>query len=321
MALTNYSASELLTSLTLAITSHLSPGSPNFPHLRFLYLTLGLTVGVTVPALLWFAAISLASVRDVTAIWNTNAFFAYIITVKLYSLKWEPRRLSAVFLATVGVLAVVYGGATSGGGNSNPEVSAVAFSIKPSAPLVGNLLTLIASITYGLYQVLYKKYAALPSDPEELLYDEVPSEEPAIGSIRETPSPSESITLPFGLHANLLTSAIGLLTLVVVWIFIPICHYLNLETFALPANLTTCLVIAGISLSGWVVNAGFMILLGTWGPIVTSVGSLLTIVLIFLTDLIFGAGVATLTMWSLVGCSVIVAAFSVLAYDMFSRGS
>jgi hypothetical protein len=238
------------------------------------------------------------------AIWNTNAFFAYIITVKLYSLKWEPRRLSAVFLATVGVLAVVYGGATSGGGNSNPEVSAVAFSIKPSAPLVGNLLTLIASITYGLYQVLYKKYAALPSDPEELLYDEVPSEEPAVGSIRETPSPSESITLPFGLHANLLTSAIGLLTLVVVWIFIPICHYLNLETFALPANLTTCLVIAGISLSGWVVNAGFMvsfplpwhigmslliccihqILLGTWGPIVTSVGSLLTIVLIFLTD-------------------------------------
>lgn len=83
------------------------------------------------------------------------------------------------------------------------------------------------------------------------------------------------------------------------------------------------------------------VLLGLWGPIVTSVGNLLTIVLIFMTDvspfliilpprelkdvcyyqLTFGAGPETLTPWSLVGCSVIVAAFSVLAYDMFSRRS
>jgi drug/metabolite transporter (DMT)-like permease len=158
----------------------------------------------------------------------------------------------------------VYGGTTSGGGDTSSEVSAVAPSIKPSAPLVGDLLTLFASITYGLYQVLYKRYAALPSDPSEL-YNQVPSEEPAIGSLSETPSSTELITLPFGLHANLLTSIIGLLTLVVVWIFIPICHYLNLEPFMLPANLTTCLVIAGISLSGVIFNAGFMVsILPSW---------------------------------------------------------
>lgn len=324
IATTNYSASELWRKLTIAITSHLSPHehleSSSFPSLRFFSLTLGLTVGVTVPALLWFVAISLASVRDVTAIWNTNAFFAYIITVKLFNMKWEPRRLSAVFLATAGVLAVVYGGTTVEG-NLSLEASVATPSIKFSAPLVGDLLTLVASVTYGFYQVLYKKYAALPSDPSELIYHEVPREEPAFDSPSETSPDDSTAPVPFGLYANLLTSVIGLLTLAVVWIFIPICHYLNVETFMLPANLTTWFVIAGITLGGVVFNSGLMVLLGLWGPIVTSVGNLLTIVLIFMTDLTFGAGPETLTPWSLVGCSVIVAAFSVLAYDMFSRRS
>jgi hypothetical protein len=46
---------------------------------------------------------------DVTVIWNTNAFFAYIITVRLFELNWEPRKLLAVLIATFGVVAVVYG--------------------------------------------------------------------------------------------------------------------------------------------------------------------------------------------------------------------
>ena len=173
-------------------------------------------------------------------------------------MKWESRRLSAVFLATAGVLAVVYGGTTSESGTSSVEASAATSSIKPSAPLVGDLLTLIASIIYGLYQVLYKKYAALPSDPSEFIYHEVASEEPVISPPSET-LPNNSIApLPFGLYANLLTSVMGIITLAIVWIFIPICHYLNVEPFMLPANLTTCLVIVGIALGGIIFNAGFM---------------------------------------------------------------
>ncbi|KAG7099193.1 hypothetical protein E1B28_001060 [Marasmius oreades] len=48
------------------------------------------------------------SVTDVTAIWNTNTFFAYVISVKVIGLEWEARRLAAVVLATLGVIAVVY---------------------------------------------------------------------------------------------------------------------------------------------------------------------------------------------------------------------
>jgi hypothetical protein len=61
------------------------------------------------------------------------------------------------------------------------------------------------------------------------------------------------------------------------------------------------------------------VLLGVWGPIITSVGNLLTIVLVFISDVLFGAGVAAVTAGSVVGCGIIVAAFGVLAYDMLDK--
>ncbi|KAF9457080.1 hypothetical protein BDZ94DRAFT_288788 [Collybia nuda] len=338
---TSHSPSALWRGLSIAITNHLSPqeptGSLRFPYRKFFRLVLALTVGITYPGLLWFAAVSLASISDVTAIWNTNAFFAYIITVRMFGLKWEPRRLLAVLLATLGVLAVVYGGSTVEDRMSSlrevppssppsPLLGTTTTSIKPTAPLVGVLLTLVASIGYGLYQVLYKKFAALPTDPEvfaDRLYDQVPSEDPATGSYGQTRSGSDHTIdpLPFGLHANLLTSIIGLLTFVILWVPIPIFHYLDIEPFVLPQNAKTTFAIAGIALTGVIFNAGFMVLLGLWGPIITSVGNLLTIVLVFFSDMIFGDGLENMTLWSLSGCSVIVAAFSVLAYDMFTQGS
>ena len=63
-------------------------------------------------------------------------------------------------------------------------------------------------------------------------------------------------------------------------------------------------------------GALLQVLLGVWGPIVTSVGSLLTIVLVFLSDTIFGDASETVTVWSVLGCGSIVVAFGILAYDM-----
>jgi hypothetical protein len=60
----------------------------------------------------------------------------------------------------------------------------------------------------------------------------------------------------------------------------------------------------------------YQILLGVWGPVVTSVGGLTTIVLMFISDAVFGAGLDTVTIWSLTGSAVIIAAFGVLAHDM-----
>jgi len=56
------------------------------------------------------------------------------------------------------------------------------------------------------------------------------------------------------------------------------------------------------------------ILLGVWGPILTSVGNLLTIVLVLMTDILFShSGV---TIWGILGSVMIVSAFGVLAFDM-----
>jgi drug/metabolite transporter (DMT)-like permease len=176
-------------------------------------------------------------------------------------LQWEARRLVAVSLATLGVIAVVYGGTTTSTKNGTTSN----FVIKPTAPLLGNLLTLVASFGYGLYQVLYKIYAALPSDPEVVSdgsYQEISGED-GIGD----PDPDHDLRSiqegavyppPFGFHPNLLTSVMGFFTFILLWIPIPILHYSGAEIFRLPPNFFTVLAISGIALGGVVFNAGFM---------------------------------------------------------------
>ncbi|KAF9568408.1 hypothetical protein CPC08DRAFT_404065 [Agrocybe pediades] len=335
LATTEYTTTSLMKGLSITIAHHLAPNQFSnayryqFPRTKFLRLVLYCTVGITCPGLLWFAAVSLASVTDVTAIWNTNAFFAYIISVKLLKLQWEFRRLLAVVLATLGTVAVVYGGSTASPDTQQGSSATVNASLKPTAPLVGNLLTLIASFGYGLYQVLYKIYAALPSDPEvraERTYEEIPDEvvEDENNTSRDRTSfdvnPSEAVyPPPFGLYPNLVTSLLGLCTCILLWIPIPFLHWSGVEIFRLPSNLLTAASICGIALGGMIFNAGFMVLLGVWGPIIVSVGNLLTIVLVLISDIIFGAGFEVLTTWSLLGSGVIVLAFGVLAYDMFTK--
>ena len=55
-----------------------------------------------------------------------------------------------------------------------------------------------------------------------------------------------------------------------------------------------------------------MILLSLWGPVVVSVGNLLTIVLVFISDILFGAGLSAVTLFSVIGSVGIMAAFAVL---------
>lgn len=55
-----------------------------------------------------------------------------------------------------------------------------------------------------------------------------------------------------------------------------------------------------------------------WGPVLVSVGNLLTIVLVLISDVFLGGATDTITVWSLMGAGVIVAAFGVLAYDMMN---
>jgi len=198
------------------------------------------------------------------AIGNTNAFFAYIISVKLSKSRWEFRQLLAVVIATVGTFTVIYGGATSGEPPSKDGLTTTNISLKPTAPLLGNLLMLVAAFGSGLYRVLYKIYAAPPSDPEvasdpmyELIPGDVEDEAPAGATYID---PAEAVyPPPFGFHPNLLTSLLGFMTLITLWIPIPFLHWSGAEVFRVPPNAMTVFLIAGIALSGVVFNAGLMV--------------------------------------------------------------
>ncbi|KAH8120153.1 hypothetical protein DFH11DRAFT_1558629 [Phellopilus nigrolimitatus] len=283
---TPFSVLSYLRGLSWAIKGHLSnrhtsPSSQSspFPIGRLLAILSWFTVGITIPGLLWFAAISLASVSDVTAIWNSNAFWAYILSVKLRRLPWEPIRLASVAIAILGVFIVVYGSKHApelAGDEAQP-------SDLPKAPLLGNTLTLIASFGYGLYQVSYNMYAVPPfeAEPEHGAWQSLC---PSSDNFDEDDEDDE-----------------GTNSLENVW----------------PSDWSTLFAVGGIALSAVAFLTTFMILLGVWGPIITSVGNLLTIVLVIISDLIFGNGVDTLTIWSLLGSAMIVSAFAVLAYDSF----
>jgi hypothetical protein len=71
--------------------------------------------------------------------------------------------------------------------------------------------------------------------------------------------------------------------------------------------------------SSLIVSLHFQILLGIWGPIVVSVGNLLTIVLVLLSDITVGQGIDVITPWNLAGSGGIIVAFGILVCDMVRR--
>jgi len=321
-----------MTSLRATITSRLSPEGFNhsekgkFPTARFIGLSLCFATGINIPGLLWYAAVSLSSIGDVTALWNTNSIWVYVLTVWLYRMKWEFRKLGAVALASTGVMLDVYGGSKS---SSNiPGVDTLDSRHNgPTAPVLGDLLTLVASVAYALYQVAYKRYAALPNDSEAVIEDDSTapfvyeslseasdSRVSLVSSERHLPEDERTEKPPFGLYANFLSSCMGICTALSLGIGFPVLHWLSIERFTLPPDSTTFWCVVAIATSGVVFNSCFMILLGLWGPVLTSVGNLLTIVLVLVIDFLFGHG--SITIWSLLGSGMIVAAFGVLAFDM-----
>lgn len=162
------------------------------------------------------------------------------------------------------MLAIVYGGIEK---NSQDLVVNAIESRK--APFWGNLLALIASIWYGLFQVMYKKVVALPNDPEvgEEGGNGLDESAPLSASSSTTCEDAEDLerllpeSPPFALHPNFMISIVGFLTFVIMAIPFPFLHYLDFEPFILPSDSRTVLSIMSIAFMGLVFNSGFMVCL------------------------------------------------------------
>jgi drug/metabolite transporter (DMT)-like permease len=162
------------------------------------------TTALTIAGGSWYVAVNMTTPSDLTAIYNCSAFFAYAFSIPLLNEKLRVDKVFSVAVATIGVMVVAYGdgankktskGGTDDGGAQNR--------------LLGNIVIGVGSILYGLYEVLYKRFACPPEGTS-----------PGRGTI----------------FANTFGSLIGVFTLLVLWIPLPFLHWTGWETFEWPTG-------------------------------------------------------------------------------------
>ncbi|KAI7861462.1 hypothetical protein BDF14DRAFT_1976007 [Spinellus fusiger] len=123
------------------------------PSLRFLFSTaLSLSLLLTLPAYLWYVSVNLTSMSNLTAIYNTGCFFAYVFSIWLLHDTLVAAKMGAILLCLLGVLCMALW---------HPEDSPANNS------LVGIAVAVVSAASYGFYEVYYKKYAS-PSVPSIL---------------------------------------------------------------------------------------------------------------------------------------------------------
>jgi drug/metabolite transporter (DMT)-like permease len=146
---------------------------------------------------------------------------------------------------------------------------------------MGIPLAVAGAVAYGYYEVFYKQYASPPK-----------------------------ATILF---ANVITGFIGIASLLVLWIPIPILHFSGYEVFQLP-SWTTLGYIFGIAVTGVMYNAGFMCVIALINPVFAAVGIMLTIPAVAVVDvLVTGVMVPPST---IIGSVCILLGFFALSYEL-----
>ncbi|KAG8963579.1 hypothetical protein FRC00_005721 [Tulasnella sp. 408] len=243
--------------------------------------------------------------------------------------RWESRKLLAVSMASLGVAAVAYGGSSQTQQTTTPPTSSneSTSSATSNFVLLGDALALVSALSTAAWAVWYDRSIALPegesrppspqpsdnidgphAEYQPLRTDDEPT--------RTAPASSPPYSLPFGLHANFFSWTIGMITFFIFWIPLALINIMKLgPPVELPPNPTVWLYLGFISMMSMTYNAGVLILLYMWGPVLIAVASLLTIVLVLVGDVLFGKGLQTITAGTLLGSTMIVGAFGLLARD------
>jgi drug/metabolite transporter (DMT)-like permease len=253
--------------------------------------TAGVTMALTVAGLSWYVAVNKTTPSDLTAIYNCSAFFAYAFSVPLLKEKLRLDKSVAVAVAVAGVLVVAYGDGGSktppppGSGEPDIVVLARQEEIDGGTRFLGNVIIGIGSVLYGLYEVLYKRYAC----------------------------PPEGTSAGRGMiFANAFGSLIGAFTLLVLWIPLPILHVLGWETFELPTGYTAWLLFLSVVMNATFAGS-FLVLISLTSPVLSSVAALLTIFLVAIVDWMWTG--QPLSAAAILGGCLIIGAFSMLSWS------
>jgi drug/metabolite transporter (DMT)-like permease len=157
-----------------------------------------ITVVLTVSGCSWFLSLVLTTPADLTAIYNCSTFFAAAFSVPLLKERLSWIAIAAVAMSIIGTFIIAYGDTTV-----EHEESAVG-----NSRLIGNLVATIGAVAFGLYEVLFKKWAC---------------------SSKPMP-PAASLPLTFA--ASALT---GIYTFATLWIGLVIFHFTGVEEFVIPS--------------------------------------------------------------------------------------
>lgn len=167
-------------------------------------MTAMVTTALTIAGGSWYVAVDLTTGSDLTAIYNCSAFFAYAFSIPLLNEMFRIDKTVSVVVAVIGVGIVAYG---PGGDPAGVPDSAEAQ--KASHRALGNIVIGVGSVLFGLYEVLYKRYACPP----------------------EGTSAGRGV-----IFSITFASLIGAFTILVLWIPLPILHWTGWETFEWPTG-------------------------------------------------------------------------------------
>lgn len=263
-------------------------GSGGSPWRYMLRTTAGVTMALTVAGLSWYVAVNKTTPSDLTAIYNCSAFFAYAFSVPLLKERLRLDKSIAVAIAIAGVLIVAYGdGSSKEAPPQTPgeEGSSRRQELDGGTRFLGNVIIGVGSVLYGLYEVLYKRYAC----------------------------PPEGTSAGRGMiFANAFGSLVGAFTLLVLWIPLPILHVFGWETFELPTGYTAWLLFLSVIMNATFAGC-FLVLISLTSPVLSSVAALLTIFLVAIVDWMWTG--QPLSAAAVVGGGLIIAAFAMLSWS------
>ncbi|KAF2743407.1 hypothetical protein M011DRAFT_410491 [Sporormia fimetaria CBS 119925] len=252
-----------------------------------LKMTAFITCALTVAGGSWYVAVNMTTASDLTAIYNCSAFFAYVFSVPILHERVRLSKVIAVGVAIVGVFIVAYGDKAPGPGGANTKPSP-----KESTRSLGNLVIAVGSVLYGFYEVLYKRLACPPSGC------------------------SAGRSMVF---SNTFGSLIGAFTLCVLWIPLPVLHYMGWETFELPRGEQAWMMVISV-LANATFSGSFLILISLTSPVLSSVAALLTIFIVAIVDQLLPEPMnSPLTPAAIVGGILIIGAFLLLSWATYKE--
>ncbi|EMC97737.1 hypothetical protein BAUCODRAFT_33463 [Baudoinia panamericana UAMH 10762] len=241
------------------------------------------TLALTVSGVAWFLGLTLTTPADLTAIYNCSTFFAAAFSVPLLKEKLGRYSVVAVALSIVGTFIIAYGDTTA----EHPLKEDSAGNEVGTSRLLGNLIACVGALAFGLYEVLFKKWAC--------------SSRPV--------SPQQS--MPLTLAAS---GLLGLYTFATLWVGLVLLHIFGIETFVWPrAEVWLWIVIAVLSGS---MSINLLAVLVVWtDPVFGSFANVLSVFFVALADwILFGL---TPSFPTYVGGGVVIVAFALLSWDTF----